>query len=461
MKLPIFWRGLLLGGCLMIWSTPTWAQPQPNPRQISNYWLELRRKWSATELTDPQSAIDAYEKFYRSLSDTNGEVGVEVVSRVAQIYGSELGQRDRALQIYEEAMKRWRAPELLNRLVREHDLMSGAIQEDMTPGVSAAFPAPVREIAPVGLQVAPEARARIGTLVEMLAAGQDAKTVWARGEWKSEDVVWALENIIRNDGILQGRPREGKSARESLANLLAQYGGDLVSGENWRLLPSKTRLWLGDYYRRDGDDRAVSVLESVVSELEERDIRSNGEDSLLFAGIERLAWFYRDHEKKKIAAQTWLRLPPLLSDTDWRKPDALLEAAHFYKETGNDQKAKTLYDQVPQYGHGLFTGLALYDQASTLIRAGKHDEARVFLKQNVTGKKADESQIALLSLLASSYMKTNETDSAKGAAQEAIDSYQALDAPKRSDSLTFYTVRAKKVLRWAESRKDKEKAEAK
>ena len=45
-------------------------------------------------MNDPRSAIAAYEKFYGSLSNESGDIAVEIVSRVAQLYDGELHDRD-------------------------------------------------------------------------------------------------------------------------------------------------------------------------------------------------------------------------------------------------------------------------------------------------------------------------------------------------------------------------------
>lgn len=96
-------RSFLVGVCLSALCVPAGAQPQPNPRQLENHWRELRQQWRSHELNDAQSAINAYEQFYRTLLPENGEVGVAVASRVAQLYGRELGERERALEIYRTA----------------------------------------------------------------------------------------------------------------------------------------------------------------------------------------------------------------------------------------------------------------------------------------------------------------------------------------------------------------------
>lgn len=412
-------RGLLLGTWLGCAVAPLNAQPQinpqpqVNPQQVRAQWLQLRRTWGAVELNDPKSAIDAYERFYNSLTDESGDTAVGVVSRVAQLYSNQLGQRDRALQIYQEAMERWSAPKLRQRLQREYDLINGNIQAIGVPDIRVVPQQTVRS----EVQVAFEARA--AALVELLAAGGEAESVWASQQWKSADVVWALAHVINDDGLLRGRPEQSVIAREALASLLAHHGGEVVNEENWRALPVKARLWLGDHYRRQNDGIALAVLQSVVDELEALDSRSNGDKSLLFAGVERLAQTYDAREQWEIAAQTWLRLPALLEKSDWRLPDALLGAARAYISAGDKEKSKALYAQVSQYGHAWFTGLAIHDQASALVSQGNHQEARQLLSRAIEEVGADQVKIALLSLEALSFYKTGDLNVASRIAQQA------------------------------------------
>ena len=428
MKLFFTSRGALLVTCAIALSAPIQAQPQPSPRGLQTKWRELRRTWSASELTDPQGAIAAYEKFYRTLPSENGDVAVEVVSRVAQLYGNEMGQREKALEIYRMAMKQWNSPAWVERLQREYDLMSGNAPQTVVPSIE--IPSPISKSVSTTSPTSFDARmTSASALVELLAAKQEPEAVWAQGQWTGEDVVWALEHIITDDGILKGRPREGKRVREGLGLLLGQHGRDLVSEENWRALPSKARLWLGDYYRREKKEKTVAVLESVLLEMEAqgkgKGMNSQSE-SLLFFSAERLSWYYRttfEHEK---GAQTWLRVPPLLAETDWRVPDALIGAARAYGRAGEEHQALMIYLKVPSYGHGRFTGISYLEQSRFLSNKNRHEEARELLRKPLTGPGADRAEIVLSVNLAASYETTGDEENARKYALQAITQYKAL-----------------------------------
>ena len=317
MKFSVALSGLVLGACLALSGAPAHAQPQPNPRQIENQWRELRQQWKGRELKEAQSAIDAYEQFYQTLLPENGAVGVEVVSRVAQLYERELGKRERALEIYRKAMQRWSSPAQRERLQREYDLMNNQAPE---AAPEAALAIPQKSVADAGAN--PNTPSRAGALVELLAKGQHSSVVWASGQWEIADVVWALENIVTETGILKGRPKEGVKVQESLAELLAEHGGAIIEGENWRALPLKVQLWLGNYYRTQNDEKAVAILENVLDNAEQ----IPGSPTLFYA-IERLAWFYRDRGQNEKGVQTWQRASTVLPATSWWQADAQIGAA--------------------------------------------------------------------------------------------------------------------------------------
>ena len=415
-------RGLLLSASLGAWllgsAAPSRAQPQTNPAGVRAQWLQLRRTWSPVELTDPQSAVAAYGKFYNSLTNESGDVGIEIVSRVAQLYGNELGQRDRALQIYREAMKNWRAPKQLARLQREYDLMSGFKPND---NIGTTAPIAATSVAPVDLQVAPETQAKAGTLVELLAAGRNPDELWASGEWKSADVVWALQNILTDDGLLKGRPNQGQQVREALASLLGQHGGELVSEENWRVLPTKARLWLGDYYRRQDNDNAVAILESVLSQAETAKIPS----STMFVAFESLGWFYQDRKQYDEAAQTWLRLPKLAPDASWMTADANWQALSNYMRDGQQDKARAMFPLVNDANSPLFTGLSQLWLSTPLVEARRYGEARELLQTPLKdGDKVEIVRIARLARLAYTHYKEGDFDKTREAVETAVARYE-------------------------------------
>lgn len=351
---------LLSGALLVALSAPLWAQPQSNPRQLQSYWRDLRRTWAPGELTDPQGAINAYEKFYQSLPDGSGEVGVEVVSRVAQLYGNELGQRERALEIYETAMTRWRAPDLLQRLLREYELMSGEAP-DATANLPRSFNAQAT---------------RAGALIELSAAGQSVETIWESGQWKIEDVMWALENLITDNGVLRGRPRDGERVREALASLLANHGGALVSENKWRELPLKSRLWLGDYYDRTHDERAFAILQSVLD-----DGAGDAEKgAVLFRATELLARRYSRQNKPKEAAQAWLAGASALPDQTWWQADALWLGGEAWMVAGDQKQADEIFGRLKTGEQPFFYGASLLTRALHSYGKGDNEQTLRFAK---------------------------------------------------------------------------------
>lgn len=356
---------VLLGSALLLsLSAPSWAQPQSD-------WRDLRRTWAPSELTDPQSAINAYEKFYQTLPDSS-DVGVEVASRVAQLYGNELGQRERALEIYLSAMKRWRSPMALQRLLREYELMSGETLD-------------TTELPPLFNAQAVQA----GALTELLATGQDANLVWRSGLWKVEDVKWALENLITDNGILKGRPQDGEKVREALASLLANHGGNLVSGGNWRNLPLKSRLWLGDYYDRTEDERAITLLQSVLDDG--KGVAEKG--AVVFRATELLARRYSRQDRFKEAAQAWLAGADALPDQTWWQADALWLGGETWMIAGDQEKADEIFDRLKTGEQPFFFGASLLTRA--LYSYGKGDNKQTLRFANAALTRLENSPYPL------------------------------------------------------------------
>lgn len=296
--------------------------------------------------------------------------------------------------------------------------------------------------------------------MEMIARGEKtAAQVWESEKLRVEDVLFALEHLITSNGVVAGRKgsplvkQQGETARAALAGLLDDHGGERL--REWEEKPEslalRVRLWLGEHYGKKGDERAVPLLESVLSEGQKQaqamlEKKLKNAPATYFIAAERLAWFYRDQGKPEEAAQAWLRVPQLHDESDWRVADALVETARSYTQAGDKTKAQAAYDQVPQYGQAWYSGLAIYDQALALIEANKHAEGRALLQQPLSGARADAVKVGLLSLLSDSYLRTGEVEMARLTAQSALDAYGALKNAPQDEGFKYQVQRAKEVL---------------
>lgn len=232
-----------------------------------------------------------------------------------------------------------------------------------------------------------------------------------------------------------------RKVRHDLMGVLVGHAPEAVA--DLEALTPLQRWTLGEYYRTTNDERAIPVLTT----LQHRNLVPKSRH-FTFQSFEQLAWFYRDSGRYEEGAATWQASAKMADTQPWMVPDALLEAARLKLRAGKDAEAKALYDQVPLFGDSWLTGMALYDQGYALIKQGKHTEARALLQQPVSGARADEVKVGMLSLLAASYLRTGEVEMARLTAQNALDSYGALRDAPRDEGFKYQVQRAKEVIAW-------------
>ena len=295
-------------------------------------------------------------------------------------------------------------------------------------------------------------------LAQMRAGQLSAEAAYQSGALSMAEVLKLLEQTSEWGALWWGDDVE---LRRSLGVLVARHAPEKLEGASLDALPLAVRLWMGEALANAGDARAVTVLGSVRDELRGRaPLATIREAAAAFLASERLAWFYRDSDQHEKEVQSWLGLPVLLAETplqkstNWMLPDALIGAARGYNALGQDEKARGLYAQIPQYGHGWFTGLALNDQASALVSKGKHKEARQLLDTPLKDQGDEQIRIALLSLQALSYYKTGELEAASRSAQQVVE--QVSSVKLRSGMGLEATVNVAQAIlnwgaRWAEN----------
>jgi tetratricopeptide (TPR) repeat protein len=258
-----------------------------------------------------------------------------------------------------------------------------------------------------------------------------------------DDLLWIFTSYIDPWGRFAGKKNE--KVRRQLAGLLAEHGGEKL--QPMEKLPPTVRLWLADYYQAIKDERCVALCESILHEIK---ASVKDESALVFQSIERLGWFYRNVGQYEKSGQSWLRMKDYHDHVGWWIPDSLVAAARQYKRAGNQAKAQELYAQVPAFGNGWFTGLALYDQAEELVNKGQHIESRKLLLQEVKGDRAETIQVALWALLSSSYYATGEFNLAQEYAKSALNQYKTLRNPPTDLGFKLQISIAEKVLEWSE-----------
>lgn len=250
-----------------------------------------------------------------------------------------------------------------------------------------------------------------GALGQIRAGVLSPAAAWQRGDLRAEDAVAFLQS-----GSNLWIDHESESRRRlhhAFAEVLVRHASERLAPLS--SVPPRVRLWMADYYGSRGDAHTLEVAESLISEFQNPQGQklAPGQMEMLYQVVQRLAWFYREQGQPEKAAQAWERLPELVGVPGWWKPDALLEAARLYTAAGQEQTAKTLYAQVPQYGHGWFSVLSLYDQAQPLILAGKLEQARALLSRplQLTSEQSN-GQIAQNAWLASLVYQQGDLDAA-------------------------------------------------
>lgn len=255
-----------------------------------------------------------------------------------------------------------------------------------------------------------------------------------------DDLLWIFTNKIDPWGGFYWE--KNLSLRRALEKVLAENGGGKLAVPE--KLPAVIRLWLADYYGSIKDEKCLGLCESILSEYKEP---VKGENPLLFQTIERIAWYYGLQGKHLKAAQAWERFLPLSATTGWWTPDVILETARGYSKAGDKIKAFFLYAKIPLYGNGWVTGMSYIDQAADLMLENNHQQAREMLKRYVSGDRADEIRVAMLTLLARSYLKTGETSKAAQYAQQALDQFKSLTNYHFNDGTEWMVIEAKDILK--------------
>ncbi|MDQ3815418.1 MAG: hypothetical protein M3347_15985, partial [Armatimonadota bacterium] len=129
--------------CAFLWRLPT-SQAQPpqdtagQMAEIAAAWQTLRQETERLEIRDPQQAILVYKKFYEERGFRSLEVAIDVSSRIAQLYWLDVGNRDKAREIYDWAAAQYGALKGGERLVKERALLLG----QAAPGQSVPAPVP-------------------------------------------------------------------------------------------------------------------------------------------------------------------------------------------------------------------------------------------------------------------------------------------------------------------------------
>lgn len=330
---------------------------------------------------------------------------------------------------------------------------SGPIGVPALPGTKAM-------VKPAPLTVGPvNGAAPLLTIAQIVAGKLTPDEAWKQGLLSPSVVIGLLE---KRQSLAMGETN--LNLKRDLAGLLVRYAPQSVS--NPARLDARVRLELCRYYSSIGDERAVALCEALIREKleghEQKQPTGSAAEpddaSLWLRSIIALAQYYEKISQWQKAGETWERALDFWQDSRWLQTGLRVDAARAYALAGNTSKSDEFYRQAASYGQGWFTGLIHYDRAFALIKQGKHEEARALLQQSVSGEKADQIQVGLLSLAGASYLKTGQFDLAGQKSQQAIDAYRALKHPLQHAGLEYQVERAEKVVKLSQQYQSNKKA---
>jgi len=128
------WSGLCVCCGLAALPMPSaFAQPPArsmasgaNVPQIENDWKVLRAEVGSQEFTDTQTAINRYQQFFEQRGGNSGVTAIEISSTIAQLYWQVLDNQQKALTIYDWAIKNYGYLPQSSRLKTEREWVANA-----------------------------------------------------------------------------------------------------------------------------------------------------------------------------------------------------------------------------------------------------------------------------------------------------------------------------------------------
>lgn len=399
-------------------------------RELARAWDELQRQVGEQEITEPQKAIARYQEFFEARGSKDAKVGIAISLAIARLYRIELRDKDKALEIYNWTLQHYvAAPVELGPVQRERDALLKAAQDapavpnairitgaapdaPKSPGAGALAPVRITGETKAAADAPAPIQIRAGVagasnpfapIAPQVLAGP--KTPGSPGAATSASIAESIKSgtvspaaayangALTMDEAIEMLARMGQAdEHQGMAALVIVHGADRLQKPG--ALPLKARLWLGDALATMGDDRALQMLESVLAELQPP-VKGFSSQWLLWNAIERLALFHSVKKQHQKAAQTWLRLEPLLGEPNWIAPASLLSAA--LALGGQQAQSRALLLRVPSFGVAWLSGLARFDAPRARKVAAQIIQARASWNEAGGVGAARANQLALWS----------------------------------------------------------------
>jgi len=144
------WRGIALTAGLACMAVAAQAQPPDQSMtsavyvpEIEQQWIALRAKVGMGEFTDTAATIKTYQQFYETQGAHSAITSIQISNTIAQLYWQELHDQQKALEIYDWALKNYGYLPQSSLLKNERDFVAENVDFISTvdvPPVTIAAP---------------------------------------------------------------------------------------------------------------------------------------------------------------------------------------------------------------------------------------------------------------------------------------------------------------------------------
>ena len=279
-------------------------------------------------------------------------------------------------------------------------------------------------------------------LAKMRARELTPQDAWQSGVLTVDDLLYLIENKVDTWGGFFWEKND--NLRRDLVQLLVQHGADKLN-ETDKLSP-KIRLWLADYYVSLDDEQGLQLGENLLKELIPK---AKDNQSLIFLTVERMAWFHQNRREYEKAAQTWLRLEPLLTAKDWMLADAIWLAGRNTLYAGDEAKAQKYFEQAKTFDLPLYGMLVDYDLSGLWMKRGQPERVQQMQQKALESETDPVNRASRFLTLSQALYKMGEWDKAADAAQQVLAESAKEANPNPYLGAEFTQNAARDLMKWS------------
>jgi hypothetical protein len=248
-----------------------------------------------------------------------------------------------------------------------------------------------------------------------------------------QDAMWMLSA----PGVIVSWDQD-RSLRVALIGLIESQAPQLL--QTPEKLPQATQMALADYYTSQRSPQAEPIYQMLISEK-----TPDGAWWPKLWVMNNLAEYYGAMGQFDKAAQAKLAIQSQTTAESWTG-NTNIEAARFYMQAGETEKAQALYQKAEKSSFGWASGMAFVDQGRILMAQGKYKEAIKLLLEPAEGSLSNQIEVVQLSLAARAYYLSGDLNNAITYSDKAISQYQQLKYPLQNEGLDELLNSAKDTL---------------